>query len=232
LKNKLPSEDLVGLGLYSLPEASMLTQISSAKIARWFNGYAGKTEKAYKPLWTSSFHGLSEQLVLTFRDLTELRVAQSLLSHGISPQSVRQAIQKAKYILGDERPLSSAKFRTDGRAIFLEIADEENVDEREQLLDILKSQYAFTRIVGPSLKDVDYKDYIPSRWWILGRDKGIVLDPARSFGRPIDAESSVPTKVLFNAFSGMANVNAVAKAYGVAPTAVRRSIEFERQLAA
>ena len=232
MRSSLPDEKLIGSGLYSLTEAALLTGIPAGRISRWFHGYSGKSEKSYGPLWSASFEGLAEQLILSFRDLTELRVAQSLLTHGISPQRVRQAIQKARDILADERPLSSAKFRTDGRAIFLQIANEDGIEDREQLLDIFKSQFAFKRIVDPSLKDIDYKDFVPTRWWIIGRDKGIVLDPMRSFGRPIDAVSSVPTKVLANAFEAMADYGAVSKAYAVPANAVRRSVEFERQLAA
>lgn len=232
VKNKVPDERLTGSGLYSLTEAASLTGIPASRISRWFNGYSGKSEKAYGPLWTASFEGLADQLILSFRDLTELRVAQSLLAHGISPQRVRQAIQKAKGILTDERPLSSAKFRTDGRAIFLQIANEEGIEDREQLLDIFRSQFAFKRIVDPSLKDIDYKDFVPTRWWIVGREKGIVLDPMRSFGRPIDADTSVPTRVLANAYEAMASYGIVAKAYDVPVGTVRRSVEFERQLAA
>ena len=37
-------------------------------------------------------------------------------------------------------------------------------------------------------KDIDYDGNVPGRWWPAGRQSGIVIYPARSFGQPIDDE--------------------------------------------
>ncbi len=222
---------LIGEGVYSPSEVERLTGISASKIIRWFRGHSVGS-KRYEALWTPSMRSSDNKLYLSFRDLTEARVADVFLRKGLSAQKVRRAIQLAQVELGETRPLSSARFRTDGRTIFLQVADEDGDGERDLLLDLFKSQLAFKRIIEPSLKDVDFSDSAPSRWWILGRDKRILVDPSRAFGRPIEEESSVPTGILANAFRAEGSVSGAAKAYNVSPSAIRRALEFEERIAA
>jgi hypothetical protein len=77
-----------------------------------------------------------------------------------------------------------ATVRTDGRTIFAEIVDQAG---EPQLLDLVKSQFAFQRVIGPSLyAGVEFANRdMPVHWWLLGRQSPIVIDPARNFGQPI-----------------------------------------------
>ena len=154
----------IGAGVYSPAEASRYTGIAFRKII-WFRGHQGQGE-TYSALWEPKFESTEEQLFLSFRDLAEIRVADVLVKiAGLSPQKVRRAIMLARTMLNDSRPLSSARFKTDGRTVFLKIANEGEDEERNQLLDIFRSQYVFARIVEPSLKDLDYIDTVPTKWW-------------------------------------------------------------------
>lgn len=222
---------LIGAGLYSPGEVERLTGIRVSKIVRWFKGHQ-TVDRQYAPLWSPSIPIKDGKLFLTFRDLTELRVADAFIRKGLSPQKVRRAIELAQSELGEERPLSTAKFRTDGRTIFLQVASEDGDSERDHLVDLIRSQLAFKRIIEPSLKDLDFSGNAPSRWWIAGREGHILLDPERSFGRPIEEESSVPTAVLANAYRAEGTFALAAKAYNVSIASVRRSVEFEQRQAA
>ena len=225
-------QSAIGAGIYSPAEAARYTGIASGKIMRWFRGHQSLSG-VYSALWQPKFESSEGQLFLSFRDLAEIRVAEALIKiAGLSPQKVRKAIILAREMLNDSRPLSSARFKTDGRNVFLKIANEGEDDERNQLLDIFRSQFAFARIVEPSLKDLDYIDTVPTKWWIAGREKKIVIDPKRAFGRPIDEPTSVPTSVLANAFIAEGGFAKAARAYAVPVTSVRRAVEFEKRLAA
>ncbi len=225
-------QNVIGAGVYSPAEAARYTGVASGKIIRWFRGHHNQNGD-YLALWEPKFDTTEGQLFLSFRDLAEVRVAEALVKiAGLSPQKVRRAIILARTMLNDSRPLSSARFKTDGRNVFLKIANEGEDQERDQLLDIFKSQFAFARIVEPSLKDLDYVDMVPTKWWIAGREKKIVIDPKRAFGRPIDEPTSVPTSVLANAFAAEGSFANAAKAYSVPIASVRRAVEFEKRLAA
>lgn len=186
----------------------------------------------YEPLWRSQIDLQDDKVYLGFRDLMEVRVANALMGVGVSAIRVRAAIEMAREVYGVERPLSTEGFRHNGRDIFMKVIDRDaNGAEREQLLNTFRRQYEFTAVVEPSLKHIEFdKAGTPRLWWPKGKGIQIVIDPARAFGQPIDASSSVPTSVLAAA-GRYQGVEMAAKAYDVTAAAIRRSMKFEDEIA-
>ena len=150
----IPSDSLVGIGLYTLAEAGRLVQVQPSKIARWLRGHDVKGQH-YEPLWHPQVDLGEEGVFLGFRDLQEVRVAAAFIARGLSPQRVRQAIGLARDLVGDERPLSTRRFRTDGRSIFLQVVEE---DGQTKLIDLFRRQFAFHEIIKQSLTNLEYDD--------------------------------------------------------------------------
>ncbi len=220
--------NLIGVGLYTLAEAGRLVRVNPAKIARWLRGHEVGGRR-YDALWRPQVDFGEDGIFLGFRDLQEVRVAAAFIDKGLSPQSVRQAIALARNLIAEERPLSTARFRTDGWSVFLQVVEK---DGQTKLIDLFRKQFAFKDIIESSLTNLDYDEAgIPSTWWPLGRGKSVVIDPSRSFGQPIEAETSVPTGMLSAAVKGEGSVEAVARAWGVPLRAVRRAVDFERLMA-
>jgi uncharacterized protein (DUF433 family)/DNA-binding transcriptional MerR regulator len=224
---------LVGRGLYTVPEVARLTGISAQKIHRWTGGYSYEykaTRRVQAPLWKLPIGEVDETRILDFRDLAELRIVDRLIAEELSLHAIRLAMAHARELLGDERPFSTARFRTDGRSIFLEIADEAG---DPKLIDLLKRQYGFKNVIGPSLRDLDFDEVGAIRWWPMGRGKAVVVDPSRCFGAPSVAGSSVPTAALAEAFEAEGgSVRRVAALFEVSAKAVEDALTFERGLAA
>lgn len=222
----LPISDLIGIGLYTPSEAARLIAESPRRLVRWVRGYAAGG-KQYPPLWAPQIDLGEDGEFLGFQDLIQARVASALIKANLSPQRVRLAITRATEMLGRQHPLATAQFKTDGRRIFLQLKRE---GEEDAILDILTGQHAFKRIIEPSLRSLDFgDDGHAQRWWPIGRRARIVLDPARSFGHPIDNETGVPVDVLVDAVAAEGSVEAAAKAFQVPITAVRAAIEFYKQ---
>lgn len=219
--------DLVGIGIYTPTEAARLTGVSAGRIARWLRGHQTNGRR-YEPLWRPQIDINDGQVYLGFRDLMEVRVAAAFIEQGLSPQKVRRAIQIARDLYGKDHPLSTKSFRTDGRSIFLQLSQEE---EDGRLIDLLRQQYAFHRIVAPSLRNIEFDDSgVPSRWFPGGTSAHVVVDPTRSFGHPIEEESGVPTAALAAAARAEGSVEAAAKAWRVPVRSVRRALKFEEAL--
>jgi uncharacterized protein (DUF433 family) len=79
------------------------------------------------------------------------------------------------------------------------------------------------------LHGLEFDADIVSRWYPV---KTIALDPARAFGRPIIAESGVPTETLSEAVEIEGSPERVAKLYALPVAAVRDAVVFQQQLAA
>jgi uncharacterized protein (DUF433 family) len=227
-----PDFDLIGLGLYTPTEAAVLTSIPSRKIRRWLRGHAvGDTE--YPALWTSNLAGKvdAESLYLSFLDLVQLRVADAFINAGLSARKVRRAIRYGADIVESDYPFANARFRTDGKTVILHVLKDDGDDK---LIDLFKhGQYLMQKIIEPSLKGLEFGDGdMAARWWPLGRDRGIVIDPKRQFGQPIDDATGVPTSILARAVETEGSVARAAKIYMVPHRSVSRAVAFEHQLAA
>jgi uncharacterized protein (DUF433 family) len=159
----------------------------------------------------------------------EVRVADAFIDIGVSAVKVRAAIDLAREIIGHDHPLSTNRFRTDGREIFLHIFEEgEDSEDKARLLNLFKRQYEFRGVIEPILTTVDFgDDGSPTMWWPAGRKTNIIVDPQRAFGQPIDAMSSVPTAILAKASEQDGGVTAAANAYDVPEASVRAAIDFE-----
>lgn len=223
-------EQLIGIGLYTPAEAGRLLRVPSAKIARWLRGHH-ISNRQYSALWTPEVDIGDGAIYLGFRDLMEIRVADAFIKLGVSARRVRSAIVEAQRMLTQTHPLSTNRFRTDGREIFLHVIEtDDDGTERERLLNLFRKQYEFKGIIDPILKTVDFdNEGNPAAWWPAGRRAQVMVDPNRAFGAPIDPVSSVPTSVLSNAASSL-GVKETARAYQVTELSVRHALDFEAQM--
>lgn len=220
---------LLGVGIYSVAQASRLTAVSAGRIRRWLQGYrfvSGGAAHESPPVWQPQLPVIDGSLALSFRDLIEIRFVDAFLRHGVTWKTLRRAAEKARLLSGSPHPFSTRQFRTDGRAIFARIRNETG---EAALLDVARDQRVFASIIRPYLKHVDFAKEDPIRWWPLGRSKHVVLDPTRSFGQPITADSGVPTVVLAEAYRANGSIGDVARWYEVSAASVRHAIEFEKR---
>jgi uncharacterized protein (DUF433 family) len=224
---KLGNGRLIGIGLYTAPEAAALTRAKRQSITRWLRGYE-RRGIAHEPLWTPEPDTRSDVLTLSFKDLLQLRTVTAFQKSGLSTRFLRRAILRAEEVLGRERPFATARFRTDGVSILLQV---DRDGEEPELENIFTGQREMTRIIERSLRDVEFADMQPLLWRPLGRSGGVVLDPRRSFGAPIEEQTSIPTSALAEAAEAEGSVAAAARLYEIDRRAVDRAMRFETWLA-
>lgn len=227
--------NLINVGLYTFQEASRFTNASPQELRRWLNGYShkavGSNARAESlPLWKTE---LAEAEIegISFHDLLEVRFVQAFRKHGVSLQTIRVASEHARQIFDHPYPFTCKRFQTDGRTIFAAAIEETG---EEQLLDLANKQFAFAKIIEPSLyRGIEFgNDDLASHWYPIPRSKAVVLDPTIAFGKPIVTNGSVRTSILYDAFKAEENKSYVAKLYEVSVSSVEAAIRFEERLAA
>lgn len=217
---------LLGIGLYDRREAERLTGAPKRTIDRWLRGYTTPAGVRHEPMWASDVTD-AEDLVLSFRDVLELRAVYAFRRKGVSAQLLRKAIARASKLIGSDHPFSTARFRTDGASILLELDNEQGEPE---LVNIFTNQREMRSIIEQSLRNVEYDGIHPNAWRPLGRESGVVLDPERSFGQPIEEETAIPTATLHAAVKAEGDAQRVADLYEIPRRAVNRAVRFEEWL--
>jgi uncharacterized protein (DUF433 family)/DNA-binding transcriptional MerR regulator len=242
LKNVPTEPDALGRGAYSAVESLRLLnfnraglpparRVSRQTVARWLRGYHHGEDSAHhsEPLWTPDYRNDDDQIELSFRDLIELRFVKTFRDLGVGLATIRDCYRRAVDEVNDDRPFSTQRFRTDGKTIFLDITEK---DHDGRMIDLKKRQQVFRTFIEPSLRDLEFDASTVARWYPLGADrKSVLIDPARSFGRPI-AGGGVPTEIIAEAVKIEGSIEAVVSLYELSKAEIRQAIKFEQRLAA
>lgn len=222
----------LGIGYYTIPEASRLLRIAPRNVNRWLAGYKYEVRGetcSMPPLWTPELPAYEHHLELSFRDLIELRFVKAFMEAGLGLNTIRVCLEYAKECISDSRPFSTRRFRTDGKTIFLESAERTG---NAELLDLKKHQYVIKDIITKTFKDLDIEDDTVARWRPYRGKRTIIIDPKRAFGQPIATSSGVPTVALVDAVKAEASIQRVVRLFDVSASVVQDAINFEKSLAA
>lgn len=214
----------LGIGLYSYADAARILAIHPATLQRWIKPGQGLLARAIP----------ETESILTFQELIELHFIKIFRQENVTLKTILRAAQNAAKLYDTEHPFSVKRFDTDGRTIFATLLEKNN--KKEALVeDLARGQLVFSTIVKPFFKKLEYgSDAELVRYWPQGRAAGIVLDPQRCFGKPIDSDSGIATSILYQ--DSLANPDAdageIGKWYGIDARAVLQAIDYEKSLAA
>lgn len=211
----------IGVGLYSIREAARLLRVSVSKVHRWVRPGDGLVPRYFDPT----------EHTLTFVELMELHFIKMFRAEGVPLPVIRRVSQMAAKKFDSDYPFTVKRFDTDGKTVFATLMSEASGSVRVE--DLQCGQLVFQNIVKPFFRKLEYRGLELARYWPLEKRGRIVLDPQRQFGKPIDFETGVPTKVLFNAVTagGGQDYKEVAKWFGVPLSAVETAVAFEKSLA-
>ncbi|MBX9738210.1 MAG: hypothetical protein K2X32_14920 [Phycisphaerales bacterium] len=216
---------LVGVGLYGIPEASRFAMVNTRTASRWITG-SGATHGA--ALFKTDLPVVHRRRALSFLDLIDLLVVGRFREAGVSFQTVRSVYSRLSGHLNTAHPFSHHRLLTDGRTVFMETCDQIG---DHQLEEVLSGQKAMPELLRPFLLQIEYAPATSTaaRWNIAD---GVVLDPARSFGKPIIAVDGTSTFVLANAYwSNDEDAGLVADLFDVSVDSVQQAVRFETEFA-
>jgi uncharacterized protein (DUF433 family) len=218
-------ENMLGHGMYAMPEACRLTGLKYARLREWF---FGQSHRQTSRLFHGDYPLVGGDFALSFHDLIDVYVAGQLREHGVSLKTVRLVYQKMQKNLGTKHPFCRRELLSDGKVVFTRSVNE----WREELTEVLTNQGVFPQIILPFLKRIDYERVtdLARRWRIADQ---VVLDPGICFGKPIVEAVGIPTSVLASAYHANGkDAELVAEWFDVHSSHVIAAVAFEENLAA
>jgi uncharacterized protein (DUF433 family) len=217
------SQSPFGVGIYALSEVAKYTKASSDTIRYWFLGHSDRPE----PILSRASVKQQADITVTFHDLIDAYVVARFREHGVTLQYLRKVYDALAKEFGQSHPFSRKDFYTDGHKVFVSYFEE---SAGEILKELLTNQQGFPKILKQFLTQVDYdkSTSLATRWHI---HEGIVIDPARRFGKPIVETCGVPTGILATAYGANGrDTHIVADWYEINVVDVARAVAFENSL--
>ncbi|MCC6695564.1 MAG: DUF433 domain-containing protein [Candidatus Hydrogenedentes bacterium] len=203
-------------GIYTVAEASRLTQLHPSRIRAWL-----KSRRVLSPHYV----GKDSSIALDFYDLIDVRIVGLFREKRVKLSAIRRAYEQLAQDLGTDHPFCHSDLATNGQQVFLITAD--RIGEKS-ISDAISKQHYFADLI-PLLEPIRYDEHthLASRWEIR---KGIVIDPMLSFGRPVVDKTSVPANILARTYwANGQDVKLTADLYNLTPKDVRNAVEFEEQ---
>lgn len=222
--------DLLTRPLYSYAEADRLAEVSRGTSSRWAKGYKYRNERGERvaqPSMTTS-PAAEREAGISFLDLVSIKAIDGLRKRNFSTRAIRQVVQYCQDELQMAYPLATQKFKTDRHRIYMRAGD-------GRLLEVLGGQQgaqAWDRILEPFLKDLDYHNEFARRWYPLGRDEPVVVDPDYGFGLPVIVGSGVRTESIAEQYYAGDKIEHIAYDFNVTREQIDSALKLESQLAA
>ncbi len=223
--------DELARGVYLLPDVARLSALNAPRVRRWLTGYgfnsSSGTVRRSRPLFQAE-RGAGER-VFTFLDLVEILFVKTFLDEGVSMRTIRLVQDDAAKEFNVRHPFCVKKFETDGETIL----ERFNRDGREHLLDRKRQRFVDVIVFNPLIKTLAYDRVSREamRWWPMGKNVPVVVDPKYSFGAPSVESAGVTTATLFASFKANKSAEKVADWFNVTLEEVRAAARFEESRA-
>lgn len=176
--------------LYSFAEADRIAGVTTNTSRRWLKGYSFWYEGQHHTMPPVTQTPETRDAV-TFVDLMEVAMIGKLRKKGFSFKRIRKINATAHFYLRTDRPLVTERFKVKGRDIFIN-------DGFGILVDVGygAGMQAWDEVLDPFLDTVEYEGEIVRRWWPLGKQRMVVVDPDYGFGLPVVEGTGVRTEII------------------------------------
>ncbi|HEX9732148.1 MAG TPA: hypothetical protein VGG06_09205 [Thermoanaerobaculia bacterium] len=222
---------LLDKAAYPAAEIARLSGLSQARVRRWLRGYEySYADEVRRQRPVIRRKGTKSTTYASFLDLIDLLFVKRFLDHGVSLQKVRRALDEAAQILGTDH-FARKTFFTDGRNIYLEMKE-----KGEAILQLLAGgQWVIAPIIQQLAHQIEFASPsgVAYRWYPMGSDGLVVLDPTISFGRPTLRGRGVATSTVYDFYvAENENLEAACSWMDLEKKEVEAVVEFEERIAA
>lgn len=211
----------LGNGIYTVSEITKILRLPYARVHRWLNKYwDGELGKAFerKYSWT-----VDNSKAVSFHTLIEFYVMMQFADAGVRTREVLKAHKVLSEDLNTPFPFAQKivleNIKTDHKKIFLTRNDRTiTLDGTRQL------NLSFIRLF---LENLDFdKDLLATRFWPLGKNKSVVVDPKRQFGHPVVGKTNIYPETLYNLYKAGEPEKFIAFTYEISEQDVKDAIEY------
>lgn len=208
--------------LYGYAEADRLAGVTPGTSSRWLKGYVYRDERGANTRQPPVTPTDGWQEAVSFTDLIEVVAIGKLREHNLSLPKIHELVRYCREVLKKPRPLVTETFRTDGREIFIEAGE-------GRLLEVGKrgGQQVWDEVLAPFLNAIDYHHEFAWRWWPLGREAEVVVDPDYGFGMPVITGSGVRTEIIAERHRAGDASEDIAYDFGVGTSQINDALRYE-----
>lgn len=215
------AKKLLGVGIYTIPEAAFYARMPSQTLRNWFF-HEDADRRVLRP-------ELGGEKVITFLDFMQCLTVRAVRTAAdparrVSLAKIRQAVRTAEQIYKVTYPLARkhTAYLFD-RDVFIRLeSDKTSIEDRIVQVSGKHVHSQIIPVLDLHLDDIVYgPDGLPERFRVFRSDEGVVtMDPHIAFGEPL-LPSGYTAMTIWDATRIEGSIPATAKAYGLPEAEVR-----------
>lgn len=206
-------------GVYTIAEICRILNIPYNQIHRWANDYWD--EQFYKLHGYKYSHQADGTKVYSFHSLIEYYVFYHLRCLKFSAKKIVIAHFAMSKALDSPYPFASAQILVDGKNILFSPDGDAIIDADPSL------HFNLQELIRPFARKIEFNGgLLAQRYWPLGKNRSVVVDPKVQFGIPIIAGTRITTQSIEQMKSSGDSIKTLTKAFGITTKQVKDSIEY------
>ena len=215
--------------LYTIPEAARLAHVSTPTVRRWLFGYE-TTAHQMRPVFGEQTEETKGTALVSFLQLVEIVVASGFRRRNVKLERIRRAHGFAKNEWTTDYPFASLNLETLGGHV-LRRFEESEPGASLRALD-LPEQWTLPGLVLKTIQNFDYEVKLAARWFPVGKDVPIVIDPRWSAGMPTIPDRRVTIETIHKRFTAGYSIQFIADDLRVDQAHIEEAVRYAGKVAA
>lgn len=210
----------LGIGIYTIPDMAMILKLPQHRIRYWLDEFWNS--RLQNDSLKSYSWGKGREKATSFYTLIEFYTFSQLRMNKIGASKILKAHNVISKQLNTPFPFASSTILTDGKRVFYSPDNLESIIHADETL-----QFTIAKIIREFCKKIDFNSNdLAIRYWPLGKEKSVVVDPHHQFGQPTIKDSNLLAETLFLLHKGGESNKFISGLYGISTSTVRDAIDF------
>ena len=215
--------------MYSFSEAAHLANVSTTTVKNWLFGYVSRG-KEVRPLFRSETNTM-----VSFLQMIEIMVAGRFRksasgARAIPFRTVQLAHEHARNRWDLEYPFAHLKLEAIGGHIVHFIKEGDSVDSFQSL--DTPELWTLPGLLEETISQIEYDQDLAARWYPVGKNVPIVVDPRHSAGLPVIRGRGVTVQAIRNRFKAGLRIEFIAKDFDMDTDTVETALQYWEKVAA
>ena len=212
----------LGNGIYTMPDLARILNLEYFKVQRLINEYWDKkfaNQLGEKYSWT-----IKKSKAVSFHTLVEFYVFFQLKEAGVSTQKILGAHTELSKMYKTVFPFAKSQILNGinyvGKKIVFRINNDEIIDldlTKQLNMDFIKS----------FMRKLEFdKNNLAERFYPLGKNNSIIVDPKHQFGQPTIKGTNIFPETIYNLYKSKESKKFIASSYNINLKEVNDAIEY------
>lgn len=206
----------IGEGIYTSRDIATILNLPIKKVSYWLSKYV--REKF--PQITGYVYNFEQEkgIYVNFKSLLQIYVLSELRSRGHTNKEILKIYSAISDKYNTNYPFAKKNIYSVGSELLME--------ENGELVDA-NFQISLKEILSEYIHKIEFdREGNAVRFFPLGKDKSIVVDPKVQFGSPVIKGTRVNADIIFELYENGEDVLSIARMYEISTESVQDAIDF------